>query len=412
MRVLIAPDSFKGSLGAASAAAALAEGWLSARPGDQVTRLPLADGGEGTLDVLAATVPGARWRRAKVTGPGGAPVIARWLELPAESPGQQGRGNGAPAEHVRGAAARSRGLPPLGAKTAVVELARASGLPLLARPDPMGAQTAGLGELLSRALDAGVGGILVGLGGSASTDGGTGALAALGARFLDAAGEPLPSGGGALADLAAVDLSGLRAAPGGGVTCLTDVTAPLLGARGAAAVFGPQKGADGAQIARLEAGLARLAEVLGGEPAAPGAGAAGGTGYGLAAAWGASLTPGAAELGRLAGLDRALAHADLVITGEGRFDETSLTGKTCGTVIAAAAAAGVPVAVVAGQASATLTGPGGVPALARVVTLAGLAGGAAAAMAAPRRWLRRAGERLANDMGAESSRYQPENYQA
>jgi glycerate 2-kinase len=425
MRVLIAPDSFKGSLGAAAAAAALAQGWLSVRPGDQVDRLPLADGGEGTLDVLAAIVPGARWHRAQVTGPGGAPVMARWLELPPEL---SGRGNGTPAQQGRGAAARSRGLPPLGAKTAVVELARASGLPLLARPDPMGAQTIGLGELLGRALDVGVGRILVGLGGSASTDGGTGALTALGARCLDAAGEPLPPGGGALADLAAVDLTHLRAPPVGGVSCLTDVTAPLLGVRGAAAVFGPQKGADGAQIARLDAGLARLAEVLGGDPAAAGAGAAGGTGYGLASVWGAVLTPGAAELGRLAGLDRALAGADLVITGEGRFDETSMAGKTCGTVIAAAAAAGVPVAVVAGQAVLAWGSdppgtprwlkapflrhgalalpdevPGAGPALAAVITLAGLAGGADAAMAGPRRWLRRAGGRVASAVGAESS---------
>lgn len=236
----------------------------------------------------------------------------------------------------------------------------------------------------------------MGLGGSASTDGGTGALAALGARFFDAAGQQLPPGGGGLIALATVDLRGLRAPPGGGVTCLTDVTAPLLGPRGAAAVFGPQKGADGAQIARLEAGLAQLARVLGGDPAAPGAGAAGGTGYGLAAAWGATLTPGAAELGRLAGLGRALARADLVITGEGRFDETSLTGKTSGTVIAAAASAGVPVAVVAGQVSNGLAAP------CAVLTLAGLAGGTVAAMAGPRRWLRRAGERLASDIRAES----------
>jgi glycerate 2-kinase len=418
VRVLIAPDSFKGSLGAAAAAAALAEGWLGVRPGDQVTRLPLADGGEGTLDVLAATVPGARWRRAKVTGPGGAPVIARWLELPAESPGQphQGRGNGAPGgspgrgqnsaprwpavrpapvRRGSGAAATSRGLPPLGARTAVVELARASGLPLLARPDPTGAQTTGLGELLGRALDAGVGKILIGLGGSAATDGGTGALAALGARFLDASGRALPPGGGALVELARVNLSRLRAPPAGGVTCLSDVTAPLLGPLGAAAVFGPQKGADGAQIARLEAGLARLAEMLGGNPEAAGAGAAGGTGYGLAAAWGAELVPGAVELARVAGLDRALAGADLVITGEGRFDETSLTGKTCGTVIAAAAAAGVPVAVVAGQVSNGLAAP------CAVLTLTGLAGSTVAAMAGPRRWLRRAGERLASDIRAE-----------
>ena len=272
----------------------------------------------------------------------------------------------------------------------------------------MGAQTTGLGELLGRALDAGAGRILVGLGGSASTDGGTGALAALGARFLDAYGQPLPPGGGGLAALSRVDLSGLRAPSAGGVTCLTDVTAPLLGPRGAAAVFGPQKGADKAQIARLEAGLARLAGVLGGDPAAPGAGAAGGTGYGLAAAWGAALAPGAAELARLAGLDRALAGADLVITGEGRFDETSLTGKTCGTVIAAAAAVGVPVALVAGQVSwpaGEEPAWGGLPGRAGpagVVSLAGLAGGTAAALAGPRRWLHQAGRRLAGQVPESS----------
>jgi glycerate kinase len=361
-RVLIAPDSFKGSISAAAAASALASGWLAVRPVDQVTALPLADGGEGTLDVLAATVPGARWRRTVVTGPGGSPVQCRWLQ-------------------IRGG-------------TAVVELARASGLPLLDRPDPLGAHTIGLGDVLARALDRGATRILAGLGGSASTDGGTGALTALGARFLDAAGRPLPPGGGALAALAGVDLRGLRSPPAGGVTCLADVTAPLLGPDGAATVFGPQKGADAAQIARLEAGLARLAEVLGGDPAAPGAGAAGGTGYGLAAAWAAVFAPGAAELARLAGLDRALAGADLVITGEGRFDPTSLTGKTCGTVLAAAAAAGVPVALVAGQIS------GAVPAGVEAVALSGLAGGTAPALASPRRWLRMAGRQLAERAAA------------
>ena len=364
MRVLIAPDAFKGSASATAVANALAAGWLAVRPGDQVTRLPLAVGGEGTLDVLAAAAPRARWHRARVTGPGGAPVTSRWLELPG--------------------------------RTAVTELARSSGLPLLASPDPMGAQTTGLGEVLGRALDAGADRIVVGLGGSAATDGGAGALAALGARFLDAAGLSLPPGGGALAELARADLSQLRPPPAGGVTCLTDVTAPLLGERGAAAVFGPQKGADGAQVARLGTGLARLAALLGGDPAAPGAGAAGGTGYGLAAAWGAALTPGAAELSRLAGLDRALAGADLVITGEGRFDVTSLTGKTCGTVIAAAAAAGVPVALAVGQISGTESGA------ARIVSLAALAGGTAAAQASPRRWLRLAGQQLARDTAGDT----------
>jgi glycerate kinase len=408
VRVLIAPDSFKGSIGAAAAAAALARGWLSVRPEDEVTRLPLADGGEGTLDVFAATVPGARWHRARVTGPTGTPVTAAWLEIPGDATAGAASGAStassagplASAGRAASPATESRGLlgqrgvpggPPPQVNTAVVELARASGLPLLTHPDPMRAQTTGLGELLGHALDAGADRILAGLGGSAATDGGTGALAALGARFLGAEGQPLPPGGGALATLARADLSRLRPPPPAGVTCLTDVTAPLLGPRGAAAVFGPQKGADATQITRLEAGLARLAAVLGGDPAAPGAGAAGGTGYGLAAAWGAVLVPGAAELCRLAGLDRLLAATDLVITGEGRFDATSLTGKVCGTVLTAAAAAGGPVALVAGQVS------GGTPGTVRAVTLAGLAGGTSAALATPARWLRLAAQELARD---------------
>jgi glycerate 2-kinase len=356
VRVVIAPDSFKGSITATAAAAALAAGWRAARPADQVTCLPLADGGEGTLEVLAAAVAGARWRRARVTGPGGAPVECDWLQLP-------------------GAAA-------------VVELARTSGLPLLARPAPLRAQTTGLGELLGMALDEGARRLLVGLGGSAATDGGTGALAALGARFLDAAGRPLPPGGGALARLAAVDISALRSPPAS-LTCLTDVTAPLLGPAGAAAVFGPQKGATPGQVARLETGLARLAGLLGGDPGAPGAGAAGGTGYGLAAGWGAAITPGAPELARLAGLDQAIAAAGLVVTGEGQFDPTSLTGKAAGLVLAAAGAAGVPAVMVAGQ----LGGPP--PAGAAVLTLASLAGGPGPALADPARWLRAAGQELA-----------------
>ena len=358
MRVVIAPDSFKGSIGAAAAAAALAGGWHEARPGDQVICVPLADGGEGTLDVLAAAVSGARWHTARVSGPAGQPVDCAWLELPG-------------------------GI-------AAVELARASGLPLLARPDPLGAHTAGLGEIIGHALDAGAGQVTIALGGSASTDGGTGALAALGARFLDEAGRALPPGGGALAGLAAVDLAGLRPPPAGGASCLSDVRAPLLGPAGAAALFGPQKGASPAQVALLEDGLARLAGFLGGDPAAPGAGAAGGTGYGFAAAWGAQIGPGAVQLARLAGLDRALSGAGLVITGEGRYDETSGTGKVAGTVFAAAAAAGVPAALVAGQVAA-----GPPPAVAWAVGLSDLAGGAGPALADPGRWLRQAGQELA-----------------
>jgi glycerate kinase len=362
MRIVIAPDSFKGSLGAAEAAEALAAGWLSARPGDQVRQLPLADGGEGTLEVLSAGTRAHRWHQAEVTGPGGGRVASCWLELPGE--------------------------------THAVELARASGLPLLAAPDPMRAQTAGTGELIGRALDAGASRILVALGGSASTDGGTGALAALGARFIDASGQDLPPGGGGLACLACADLSGLRPPPPGGVTCLTDVRAPLLGPAGAAAAFGPQKGADASQIEVLEAGLARLAGQLGGQPDEPGAGAAGGTAFGLAAAWGAAIAAGAVELCRVAGLDTALAGADLVITGEGRYDATSTDGKVTGAVCAAAAAAGVPAALVAGQLADVP--PAGVRLR---VALADLAGGAAAAQREPGHWLAVASRTIALDIG-------------
>jgi glycerate kinase len=180
------------------------------------------------------------------------------------------------------------------------------------------------------------------------------------------------------------------------VACLTDVRAPLLGALGAAAVFGPQKGAAPAQVALLETGLSRLAAVLGGQPDLPGAGAAGGTGYGLAAAWGAQLLPGSAEIGAIAGLDQVLAEADLVITGEGQYDATSATGKVVGAVAAAAGRAGVPAAVVAGL----VAGPPD-PAICRFVALADLAGGPQAAMAEPARWLQVAGRALARDLGGD-----------
>jgi glycerate kinase len=361
MRIVVAPDSFKGSIGAAAAAAALADGWRSVRPGDDVACVPLADGGEGTLEVLAATATSPRWHQSRVTGPAGGTVPSSWLELPGA--------------------------------TACVELARASGLPLMPYPDPMRAQTTGTGQLVGCALDAGARRIVIALGGSASTDGGAGALTALGARFLDAAGQELPAGGQALRKLASADLAGLRPPPPGGVICLADVRAPLLGPHGAAAVFAPQKGADAAQAAALEAGLARLARVLHGDPRAPGAGAAGGTGYGFAAAWGAAITPGAAELCRVAGLDRELARADLVVTGEGCYDATSGDGKVTGTVLAAAARASVPAALVAGVIAA-----GPPPGVAAAVALAGLAGDPAAAMRDPRRWLRAAGQELARDV--------------
>jgi glycerate kinase len=356
MRIVVAPDSFKGSIAAAEAARAVAAGWRFARPGDDVIELPLADGGEGTLAVLAATDPGSRWHHVVVSGPGDGLVKAAWLELTG--------------------------------KVGVVELASAAGLPLLGQFIPLDAHSYGVGELVRSALDAGVLMVMITLGGSACTDGGTGLLAALGARFLDDNGQILPLGGGALTRLAAVDLSGLRRPPLAGVSCLTDVRAPLLGPGGAAAVFGPQKGASQGDVGLLEEGLARLAGLLGGDPAQPGAGAAGGCGYGLAAAWHARLLPGAEQIAAAAGLPKALAAADLVITGEGRYDDTSRDGKVVGAVQAMAARAGVPVAVITGSVA-------GAPPVTRTVELTVLAGSQDEAIRQPARWLTEAGRQLA-----------------
>ncbi|MCM3883586.1 glycerate kinase [Frankia sp. R82] len=356
---MIAPDSFKGSASATQVAASLAQGWHSRRPQDEIVSVPIADGGEGTLDVFAATVPGARRRPVRVTGPDGRPRDGEWLALPGQ--------------------------------VAVVELAGVSGLPLMRTPDPLGAHTLGVGQALAAALRDGARQVLVTLGGSASTDGGTAALTALGARFADVNGVVLPLGGGSLITLGQVDLARLLPPPPGGVRCLVDVDAPLLGDAGAAAVFGPQKGATPADVGHLTAGLARLAGLLGGDPAAPGAGAAGGTAYGLAAAWGADLVSGVQTIIEVAGLPDALTGSDWLVTGEGRFDRTSLGGKVVGGVLGLARQQAVPVLVAAGQLDAPW--PEGV---AGAVALARLAGGIPAALADPHRWLHAAGAELAD----------------
>ena len=345
MRVVIAPDSFKGSVSAADAAAAIADGWRSVRAGDELVLLPQADGGEGTLDAVQLAVAGARRRTAGlVTGPDGRPTPGEWVELP----------DG----------------------TAVVELAQCSGLPLMRALDPEGATTVGLGQVLRAAMDAGATRIVVGLGGSASTDGGAGALAALG---LDADGS-LVNGGGGLGSLLSVDRTRLIAPPT--LVILTDVDAPLLGDRGAAAVFGPQKGADADEVARLDDGLARFASLFGGPTDVPGMGAAGGTGYGLAR-WGGTLHSGAAWISAVTGLSKQIERADLVLTGEGRFDATSLGGKLVGETIAACRRAGTRVGIVAGQVDVE-------PDL-WTASLSALAGSSDSAMTEPERWLKQAG---------------------
>jgi len=388
-RVVLAPDSFKGSLAAAQVAAALARGWRSVRPGDVVVEAPLADGGEGTLDAFERAVPGAVRHPVTATGPDGRAVDASWLALP----------DG----------------------TAVVELACASGLTLLEVPLPLDAHTRGVGEVVRAALAARPRRLVVALGGSASTDGGAGLLRALGARVLDDDGAEVPDGGRGLARVASVDLAGLPTLPPGGVDVLCDVTSPLLGRSGAAAVFGPQKGATPDDVRLLDDALGRWVDALErsgvvprgtpsapsssagapapapgrprrvADPTLPGAGAAGGTAFGLLA-WGARLVPGAAAVADAVGLDVLLADADLVVTGEGRLDAQSVAGKAPAEVARRAARAGARLALVVGSAE-----PGAAAGLAapKVVELVALAGSRDASLAEPVRWLEAAGAHLA-----------------
>ncbi len=278
--------------------------------------------------------------------------------------------------------------------TAVVELAQMCGLPLMRTLDPLGSSTRGLGQTIAAAIEAGATSLVITLGGSASTDGGAGALAALGMQWRDAEGLPLGRGGGALAALHSVDRSKITPPPPGGVTVLTDVTAPLCGTTGAAAVFGPQKGASAAEVRVLDRALARYARLLGGNADAPGAGAAGGTAFGFATMWGALIEPGADHLQRLTGLWAAMPEMDLVITGEGQYDAQSLGGKVVGQALRRAADGGTRAAVIAGR----LVDPPPVWA----TSLVELAGTAAEALAHPEEWLRAAGELAAAQLGEEA----------
>jgi glycerate 2-kinase len=316
--VLVAADKFKGSLTAVQVAERVTAGLRRVVPGVRVETLPVADGGDGT--VAAAVAAGFERREARVTGPLGTPVTAAYA--------------------VRGT-------------TAVVEMAEASGVRLLpaGKFAPLTATTYGSGELLAAALDAGARTIVFGVGGSATTDGGAGMLAALGARFLDRDGKPVGPGGGALGELAEADLSGLD--PRLAETDLIlagDVDNPLTGPKGAPEVYGRQKGATEDDIAVLDAALAHYARVLGPEHAElPGAGAAGGIGYGALVALGARFRPGIEVMLDVLGFAPALARATLVVTGEGSLDEQTLHGKAPAGVAAAARAAGVETVAVCGR---------------------------------------------------------------
>ena len=321
MQVLIAPDGFGGTLSPAQAAAAIATGWRSGAPGDVLDVAPLSDGGPGLLEVLAAALPHAVRHPLTVEDPLARPVEASIL---------------------------------MDVTTAYVEAAGACGLHLLAahERDPQGTTTYGVGQLICAAMDLGATRIVIGLGGSATNDGGAGLLSALGLSRLDAAGERLAPGGAALRDVARLDgvldprLADLE------LVAATDVGSPLLGLYGASAVFGPQKGASREDVALLDGALTRWADVLEahlgvGVRDQPGAGAAGGLGAALLAL-GARREPGIELVQRMVGLGPRVAQADLVVTGEGSFDITSLSGKVVSGVAALAAAHAVPCIVVAG----------------------------------------------------------------
>lgn len=346
MRVLIAPDKFKDSLTAARACEAIADALRAAHPGWTLDLCPLTDGGEGFARILAEAA-GGEWRDTTVTGPRGAPVIS---------------GFGLVAANRLPASARVRlsGLPNKG-PLAVLEMASASGLALLpsSERDVWRADTRGTGELVSAAISAGARGILLGVGGSATNDLGLGALAALGAGLFAANGERVP--GCAPVDwprVARVDLGSLAPTPPVWIAC--DVVNPLLGPDGAAAVYGRQKGLRAEDLPRLDAEAARMAALIAGDreradllSRTPGAGAAGGIAFGLMAALDARLVPGFDLVSDWLSLRARIDAADLVITGEGRFDASSLQGKGAGALAHAARALGKPIKVFAGRVETT-----------------------------------------------------------
>jgi glycerate kinase len=325
VKIIVAPNSFKGSLSATQAAIAIARGVCEAFPEAEIVEIPIADGGDGTVEALVAAHKGTV-QSVSVEGPLGDPVLASFGLI-------------------------------AGGRTAVVELASASGYVLLtpAARDPRKTSTYGFGQLLEAARQAGVESVIAGIGSSATNDGGAGMAQALGYRLLDAFGRDLPRGGAALVRLERIDGTGLDAGwRSVKVMVACDVTNPLTGPEGASYVYGPQKGADPETVVLLDGALAHLAEVierdLGKRVAdVPGAGAAGGTGAGLMAFLDAKLVSGAALVVEASGLDGALEGADLVITGEGRVDAQTAYGKAPGEVARRAQAAGIPTLLIAGS---------------------------------------------------------------
>ncbi|MFS0896041.1 glycerate kinase [Mycolicibacterium litorale] len=321
MRIVLAPDSFKESMTAAQAIAAMRDGVRAALPDAECVGVPMADGGEGTVDAVVDALDGERVT-VEVADALGRPVCAGYGYVPSR-------------------------------RLAVIEMAAAAGLELIPPPerDVLRASTFGVGQLIADALDRGATEFLVGLGGSATNDAGAGMLTALGVSLTDAEGAPLPPGGAALADLHRIDVSDLDPRLAGvRIQLACDVTAPLLGPRGASAVFGPQKGAAPADVDRLEAALGRFAEVADAAHAdTPGAGAAGGLGFALLEFLGATSRPGVDVVAETVGLEQALQGAAWVFTGEGGVDAQTLMGKTPYGVAQVAARTGTRVVIFAGR---------------------------------------------------------------
>lgn len=326
VQIVLAPDSFKGSLSSPAVARALADGWQMVYPDADCRLMPLADGGEGTAEALVKATGGTMHRRL-VGDPLGGEVEA------------------------------SFGILGSGARTAVVEVAAASGLPLITQDDrsAVNASSYGTGELIAAALDRGADRIILGLGGSATTDGGLGMAQALGIRFLDARGNDLGRGGSALQDLDRIDVSGAhRALANCAIVAACDVDHPLTGPGGAAHVFGPQKGAGAQSVQALDRGLTRLAQCataagLHGDADAPGSGAAGGIGFAVLSLLNGELQQGFEIVAEAIGLEAAIRDADLVITGEGQMDSQSVQGKAPGGVLRMAQSHGVPTIAVVGS---------------------------------------------------------------
>lgn len=321
-KYVLIPDSFKGTLSSADICRIASEEILRLEPEAEICAIPVADGGEGTVDAFLAAVGGTR-AEVPCTGPCGQKVMGFY------------------------------GLLPDG--TAVVEMAAAAGLPLAgACRDPEKTTTYGVGQLMAHALSRGAKRLVLGLGGSATNDGGCGAAAALGAEFLNAEGRPFVPTGGTLTQIAHIRMKGLRETLAGAeVTVMCDIDNPLCGPAGAAAVFGPQKGADAAMVARMDAGLRHLAEMLEKDVGMEvltlaGGGSAGGFGAGAAAFFGGQLRMGIDVVLDLTDFDRKCRGASLVITGEGHLDSQSLRGKTVVGVARRARALGVPAAALVG----------------------------------------------------------------